>query len=389
MKRLFLSILILLLACACACAESYTVSLTKGEPIHSGPGSDYELLETLDESGVFTIVEEGFGLEGELWGKLKSGAGWVQLTDISSYTTALPAGTAIHAGPGHAFKVNRNLGESGVFTIVLEKTDENGDLWGRLKSGAGWVYLTGTPSYTLSLSAGTAVYAAPGHDSGIARTLDKDGTFTIIQETRDTYGNPWGKLKSGAGWVALNIYPYTTPLYTDTAIHAGPGYQYSVNQILHENGTFTIVEEAWDADANLWGRLKSGAGWVFLKSENAMVYSPIHADYTGDMQFSSDTVHLYNGSETEYAVNISFFPGETLRNVAFSLLDVFSGDFAVSELLCTIDELTADKTFIASVEFPGDGTTYGLSFTASRGNLRRYTVSISGMDGSLELIEYK
>ena len=42
--------------------------------IRSGPGSSYSLSGTIDSSMVLTIVEESNG-----WGRLKSGAGWIEL----------------------------------------------------------------------------------------------------------------------------------------------------------------------------------------------------------------------------------------------------------------------------------------------------------------------
>ena len=41
-----------------------------------------------------------------------------------------------------------------------------------------------------------------------------------------------------------------------------------------------------------------------------------------------------------------------------------------------------------SLDFPGDMTTYGISFTDADGAARHYAVSISGKDGSLVCAEY-
>ena len=50
----------------------------------------------------------------------------------------------------------------------------------------------------------------------------------------------------------------------DQSIFDGPSYDYALVGTVQQRGTYTIVEETWDYEGNLWGRLKSGAGWVDL-----------------------------------------------------------------------------------------------------------------------------
>ena len=103
------------------------------------------------------------------------------------------------------------------------------------------------------------------------------GTFTIV-EVRDG----WGKLKSGAGWIWLKNPTYCTVLNTvynavefkpyavrvdcnDLNIRKGPGTNYGKTGKHTGKGTFTIVEEKAGAGSNKgWGKLKSGAGWISL-----------------------------------------------------------------------------------------------------------------------------
>lgn len=51
------------------------------QPVYSGPGYDYSVVMTVNIAGSYTIVEESWDYEGNQWGKLKSGAGWIDLTD--------------------------------------------------------------------------------------------------------------------------------------------------------------------------------------------------------------------------------------------------------------------------------------------------------------------
>ena len=61
------------------------------QSIYEGPGYDYSFVGVVRERGTYTIVEEVTDHEGNQWGKLKSGAGWVNLTEIRSddYANAL------------------------------------------------------------------------------------------------------------------------------------------------------------------------------------------------------------------------------------------------------------------------------------------------------------
>lgn len=62
--------------------------------------------------------------------------------------------------------------------------------------------------------------------------------------------------------VPINNVPYTTTLAASAAIYTAPGGSFS--GYVGEDDIYTIVEEAYDDDGNLWGRLKSGIGWVWI-----------------------------------------------------------------------------------------------------------------------------
>ena len=99
----------------------------------------------------FTITEVKDG-----WGKLKSGAGWICLTNtsyvkiksttVSSTTSNNTSSTYqvkvtadvlnVRKGPGTNYDITTQIKQNQVYTIV--KTN-NG--WGKLKSGAGWICL--------------------------------------------------------------------------------------------------------------------------------------------------------------------------------------------------------------------------------------------------------
>ena len=104
--------------------------------VRSGPGTGYNVVQTVKRGEVFTIVEKS----GD-WGKLKSGAGWINLnftkSQFNSYLVKVTASKLnVRKGPSTEYNVSETVSKGDIFTIV----EENGK-WGKLKSGAGWVHL--------------------------------------------------------------------------------------------------------------------------------------------------------------------------------------------------------------------------------------------------------
>lgn len=99
------------------------------------------------------------------------------------------------------------------------------------------------------------------------------GTFTIVEVCDD-----WGKLKSGAGWIYLGNSNYckignTVASTTfsvkvdidDLNIRTGAGTNYTKTGHTTGRGVFSIVEvQPGSGSDNGWGKLKSGAGWISL-----------------------------------------------------------------------------------------------------------------------------
>jgi len=236
--------------------------------------------------------------------------------------------------------------------------------------------------YTFSLSKGTKVYLEPGYYADVAQTLNADGVFTIVEEQRDAYGNLFGKLKSGAGWVSVSSENYLMPLYAGDEIYAGPGCDFPVVDGLTEDGTFTIVAQAWDSADNLWGKLKSGAGWVFIKGMGAMAYSPIYAEFAGEELIAKGPYEYVLVDESLEASEIAIYANETLKDVCF-FEHVYGDNGCEENPLCNLPALTIEMPLVAAVGFYGESTIYGISFTDEAGMQHCYDISISGLDGSL------
>lgn len=113
--------------------------------------------------------------------------------------------------------------------------------------------------------------------NGIVNGQTGKGVFTIVETS-----NGWGRLKSGAGWIYLDNPEYCKILNKETTvtpsksfavridksklnIRTGPGTNYPKTGSYTGIGTFTIVEtRSGEGSSSGWGKLKSGAGWISL-----------------------------------------------------------------------------------------------------------------------------
>lgn len=132
--------------------------------------------------------------------------------------------------------------------------------------------------FTVNVLISDLNYRSAGSMSGTVKGQTGKGVFTITEVN----SAGWGKLKSGAGWIYLGNSAYvsigstvsssskststnTSSSYlvkvtTDALnIRKGPGTSYDITGCIRDKGTYTIVETSGN-----WGRLKSGAGWICL-----------------------------------------------------------------------------------------------------------------------------
>lgn len=113
------------------------------------------------------------------------------------------------------------------------------------------------------------VRSGPSTMYSIVRTVSNPSVYTIVAEQ-----DGWGRLKSGVGWVSLDYMqkvdlqaeaPKPVPAYLvritadNLNVRSGPDVTYPVIMQVHRPSIYTIVEEA-----NGFGHLKSGAGWIKL-----------------------------------------------------------------------------------------------------------------------------
>jgi len=181
--------------------------------------------------------------------------------------------------------------------------------------------------------------------------------------------------------------PYLEKINAGQPIYKGPGYGFETRESVSIDGTYTIVEERWEGNI-LWGRLKSGAGWIDLtdvRSEGAVLTMTVQEP---DPYFvGHGSYQMYLQEDSEYIMWITFDPSEVVTNVQFVSFALSEMGMSVEKVLFTAPELEPGVPLLAGVVFYGDMTTYGLMCTDGEGRQRCYTVYISGFDGSLVMNE--
>lgn len=184
--------------------------------------------------------------------------------------------------------------------------------------------------------------------------------------------------------------PYQQPIHhADQSIYDGPGYDYVFVGTVREKGTYTIVEEVRDYEGNLWGRLKSGAGWVDLTQIRSPEYaeSLISANYADEYLLQHGAFHYCPCEESEYCSTIAFRAYGTLRNVEIFAYELRNDGFFPGDPFFFLEEWTADMPLVAELSFPGDMSTYGIRFIDETGISHVFEICISGRNGSLILSE--
>ena len=177
----------------------------------------------------------------------------------------------------------------------------------------------------------------------------------------------------------------------DQSIYEGPGYDYVFAGTVRERGTYTIVEEQWDYEGNLWGKLKSGAGWVDLTQIRSGEYTNtlISANYADENMLLHGAYHYCSGNDLEYAIPIAFRAYGTLRDVALFGFDLSDEGYVMGEDFFTLPEMDEEMPLVAELAFPGDMSMYGIRFTDENGTIHIYSIYISGRNGALELNVYE
>ena len=184
--------------------------------------------------------------------------------------------------------------------------------------------------------------------------------------------------------------PYTQRIERfDQSIYQGPGYDYVFVGTVRERGAYTIVEEVEDGEGNLWGKLKSGIGWVDLTEIRSEDYANalISANYADENLLLHGAYHHCPGDDLEYAIPIAFRAYGKLRDVTLFGFEFSGDDYVPGEDFFTLSEMTEEMPLVAELVFPGDMSMYGIRFVDETGATHVYSIYISGRNSALILTE--
>lgn len=170
-------------------------------------------------------------------------------------------------------------------------------------------------------------------------------------------------------------------------IYEGPGYDYAKVGIVLKATGYTIMEEQSDEEGNIWGRLKSGIGWVDLTSARAFEGTPplLTANYADMNRIDGPYREFYPLEDSEYAILTDIRVTAPVTDLELVMLDPLEN--TVTESYGWIAGLDAMECMLTKLIFWGDFTTYGISLTDEQGNERLFAITMSGRNGELVVYE--
>ncbi|MBR5490514.1 MAG: hypothetical protein IKV79_04510 [Oscillospiraceae bacterium] len=170
-------------------------------------------------------------------------------------------------------------------------------------------------------------------------------------------------------------------------IYSGPSYDDSKVGIISFATGYTIMEEVTDYEGNLWGRLKSGAGWVdltYARSFDGAVPLLI-ANHADKSQVGKGYREFFPFEDSEYEVLIDIRATAPVTDLELVMLDPFEN--TVTESYGWVGGLEAGEIMLTKLIFWGDFTTYGVFLTDEDGTRHLYAIGESLRNGEIMVNE--
>ena len=174
-------------------------------------------------------------------------------------------------------------------------------------------------------------------------------------------------------------YPYLEEIPAEACVFAGADSTSAFVQTIGADGTFTITEEVRDVNGDLWGRLKSGVGWVNLSDPycHGTQLPPVTISRAGRIVLNSD--HHSAEVHTEYQRKISFVAHETVTDLRI----VFVNAGEMGGIVYTMERLEPGKPLVAHLSYAGDFYGYYFCYKDVNGIEHSNYIGESLRDGSL------
>lgn len=150
-------------------------------------------------------------------------------------------------------------------------------------------------------------------------------------------------------------------------------------------GTYTIVDGAQDDEGRHWGKLKSGLGWICLSCIREFD-APVSIGQADEELAKTGELH-YPGDDTLYDIPVVIQACEDLTQVEIYSCLLGEGQMEADQLVCREESLKDGKCLVVWLSFPGDLSAYEVRFVDAQGSSRRYLVSVSGRNGTIDAWE--
>ena len=180
-------------------------------------------------------------------------------------------------------------------------------------------------------------------------------------------------------------FPYVQKIIShDQRIFKEPSYDSRYAGTVRTAGRYTIVDERYDSEGNLWGKLKSGAGWVDLTDiERVNASKPVVT--AADLNYTPASPYDTFGEPDEYTVPIiihCYADDAYLELYSDAALEL---GFNVGTVMGLHHIITKDVPLVLNLDFYGDMTAFILEcHTPSQ--VYYYHIYQSGRNGLVEFV---
>lgn len=152
-------------------------------------------------------------------------------------------------------------------------------------------------------------------------------------------------------------------------------------------------DEFWEMNKSMDTESVEIALTPFVDEYENKASSKLFAEYIEDSTYNEDSCNYYSIDNSDSSTKIVFSTDGKLQD--FKLLSLFMEDvsddgkvsYSVSDIY-SYGTLTFDAPLLVELTFYGDTPSYGVSYTDETGETKRFSISMSGYDGSLELLEF-
>lgn len=175
----------------------------------------------------------------------------------------------------------------------------------------------------------------------------------------------------------------------DQSIFSEPSFESTFVGVVGKATNYTIVEEATDSEGNLWGKLKSGRGWVNLTEIRSGVREklPVTANLADEAVLKDKNTIRFTQSQYDYVYVVAFRPNQTVTNFRLYNMELGEDQLEFGECLFTAEKLTPETPLVADLYLPGDLSTCAIVFEDAEGVTRCFYVADSLWNGTIYISE--